>query len=105
MNLGNNGANNSGTNGIGNGSKDLVKGGQFLTNFDNSIQNYVHYVSLIPESFYVQDDDVAWWVDSGATSHVCKDKRLFETLTPLEDGSMLKMGDEYFISSLWSRCR
>ena len=29
---------------------------------------------------YVQDDDIAWWVDSGATSHVCKDLHWFKSL-------------------------
>ena len=88
---------NSRANGKVNGSSTQVKGGQFLTNFDNSNQTYVYYVSFIPESFYVQDDDVASWIDSEATNHVCKDKRMFETLTPLEDGSVLKMGDDSFI--------
>ncbi|CAH9137779.1 unnamed protein product [Cuscuta epithymum] len=74
-------------------SKDLFprKGGQFLTNFDNSVQNYV---SFIPESFYAQGDDCAWWIDSGATSHVCKDKGWFEDLELMEVGSFLRMGEE-----------
>ena len=36
--------------------------------------------SLIPESFYVQDDDAAWWVDSEATSHICRDRRCFQSM-------------------------
>ena len=92
MNLGNNGVGNSGANGSGNGSKDPIKGGQYLKNFDNSEHNYVYYVSLIPESFYVQDDDVALWIDPGATNHVHKDERLFEALASLEDGLVLCMG-------------
>ena len=50
-------------------------------------------VSQISEAFYVQDDNVAWWIDSGATSHVCKDLRWFKDFQPIEDGSMLKMGN------------
>ncbi|KAK9671619.1 hypothetical protein RND81_12G042700 [Saponaria officinalis] len=38
----------------------------------------VNYVPLISEAFYVQDDDVSWWIDSGATKHVCKDRHWFE---------------------------
>ena len=65
----NNGAGNSG--GGNNGSNGSTpKEGQIISNLDNS-KNYV--CSLIPESFYVQDDDCAWWVDSGATSHICRD--------------------------------
>ena len=40
-----------------------------------------------------KDDNVAWWIDSGATSHVCKDLRWFKDFQPIEDGSMLKMGN------------
>ncbi|XP_076926372.1 uncharacterized protein LOC143589518 [Bidens hawaiensis] len=39
------------------------------------------------------DDMLAWWVDSGATSHVCKDLKWFETFEPIEDGSVLRMGN------------
>ncbi|GJX18312.1 zinc finger, CCHC-type containing protein [Tanacetum coccineum] len=42
----------------------------------------------------IQDDDVAWWVDSGATMHVCKDRYWFNTYESLNDGSILHMGNE-----------
>nr|KAJ0210442.1 hypothetical protein LSAT_V11C400201490 [Lactuca sativa] len=48
---------------------------------------------MISEEFYVQDDKVAWWVDSGATSHVCKDLYWFKDFQPIEDGSVVKMGN------------
>ncbi|KAJ9553005.1 hypothetical protein OSB04_017050 [Centaurea solstitialis] len=41
-----------------------------------------------------KEDDVAWWIDSGATSHVCKDRRWFKSLEPVEDGFVLHMGNE-----------
>ncbi|GKB95625.1 zinc finger, CCHC-type containing protein [Tanacetum coccineum] len=41
-----------------------------------------------------KDDDVAWWVDSGATVHVCKDRCYFKTYESLNDGSILHMGNE-----------
>ncbi|MFS8032553.1 putative RNA-directed DNA polymerase [Helianthus anomalus] len=71
-------------------SKDPKQQGQKLNLNYNSD---VNYVSLISEAFYVQDDSVAWWYDSGATSHVCKDRRWFKDLTLIEDGSVLKMGN------------
>ncbi|GKB90021.1 hypothetical protein Tco_0962293 [Tanacetum coccineum] len=40
------------------------------------------------------DDDVAWWVDSGATVHVCKDRCWFKNYESLNDGSILHMGNE-----------
>nr|KAJ0219563.1 hypothetical protein LSAT_V11C300133250 [Lactuca sativa] len=44
-------------------------------------------------TFYVQGDNVAWWVDSGATSHVCKELYWFKDFQPIEDGSIVKMGN------------
>nr|GEW87378.1 zinc finger, CCHC-type [Tanacetum cinerariifolium] len=41
-------------------------------------------------------DVIAWWIDSGATTHVCKDHCWFKTFEPVEDGSVLCMGDEHF---------
>ncbi|GJR11429.1 zinc finger, CCHC-type containing protein [Tanacetum coccineum] len=41
-------------------------------------------------------DAIAWWIDSGATTHVCKDCCWFKTYEPVEDGSVLYMGDEHF---------
>ncbi|GKE54130.1 hypothetical protein Tco_1489286, partial [Tanacetum coccineum] len=41
-------------------------------------------------------DAIAWWIDSGATTHVCKDRCWFKTFKPVEDGFVLYMGDEYF---------
>nr|GEU94985.1 zinc finger, CCHC-type [Tanacetum cinerariifolium] len=37
-------------------------------------------------------DAIAWWIDSGATTHVCKDRFRFKTYEPMEDGSVLYMG-------------
>ncbi|GJX53142.1 zinc finger, CCHC-type containing protein [Tanacetum coccineum] len=40
------------------------------------------------------DDDVAWWVDSGANVHLFKDRCWFKTYESLNDGSILHMGNE-----------
>ncbi|KAJ9556935.1 hypothetical protein OSB04_011549 [Centaurea solstitialis] len=74
------------------GSKDPEKqSGMFVVPVDRSVENF--YVSMISESFYVQDDDISWWVDSGATCHVCKNLQWFKDFKPIEDGSLLKMGN------------
>nr|GEV81628.1 zinc finger, CCHC-type [Tanacetum cinerariifolium] len=41
-------------------------------------------------------DAIAWWIDSGATTHVCKDRCWFKTFEPVEDGYALYMGDDHF---------
>nr|GEV89218.1 zinc finger, CCHC-type [Tanacetum cinerariifolium] len=41
-----------------------------------------------------QVNDVAWWVDSRATVHVCKDRCWFKTYESLNDGSILHMKNE-----------
>nr|GEU69451.1 putative RNA-directed DNA polymerase, eukaryota, reverse transcriptase zinc-binding domain protein [Tanacetum cinerariifolium] len=59
----------------------------------------------IEDSLRAQDSDkgkgkevdaIAWWVDSGATTHVCKDRCWFKTYEPVEDGYVLYMGDDHF---------
>ncbi|GJZ63363.1 zinc finger, CCHC-type containing protein [Tanacetum coccineum] len=41
-------------------------------------------------------DAIAWWIDSGATTHVCKYRCWFKTYEPVEDESVLYMGDDLF---------
>ncbi|GJY77377.1 zinc finger, CCHC-type containing protein [Tanacetum coccineum] len=82
-------ANGSGTNGLVDGSTNSLKGQNM---FNKSFQ--VYYVTYVSEAYYVRDDDVAWWVDSGATIHVCKDRCWFKTYESLNDGSILHMGNE-----------
>ena len=41
----------------------------------------------------VLEDDNAWWIDSGATKHVCKDRSLFKSYKAMDDGSVLYMGN------------
>nr|GEZ42857.1 zinc finger, CCHC-type [Tanacetum cinerariifolium] len=76
-----------------NGSKDLEKQQGYNSYFMQNFYNVLHYVSVISDAFYVQDDEVAWWVDSGATSHVCKDLRWFQVCKSIEYGSFVKMGN------------
>ncbi|GJW44171.1 zinc finger, CCHC-type containing protein [Tanacetum coccineum] len=82
-------ANDSGTNGSVDGSTNSLKGQNM---FNKSFQ--VYYVTYVSEAYYVHADDVAWWVHSGATVHVCKDICWFKTYESLNDGSILHMGNE-----------
>ncbi|GKB96153.1 hypothetical protein Tco_0982290, partial [Tanacetum coccineum] len=82
-------ANGSGTKGSIDGSSNSLKRHNMV---NKSIQ--VYYFSYVSEAYFVQDDDVAWWVDSGAIVHVCKDGCWFKTYESLNDGSILHMGNK-----------
>ncbi|GJU29442.1 hypothetical protein Tco_1173031 [Tanacetum coccineum] len=87
--------NNANTGGSGKGCKDQSQDqGQNLVPVWNSFVKY--YVSLISEAFYVQVDAIMWWIDSSVTTHVCINRCWFKTFEPVEDGSVLYMGDEHF---------
>nr|GEV31184.1 zinc finger, CCHC-type [Tanacetum cinerariifolium] len=40
-------------------------------------------------------DAIAWWIDSGATTHVCKDRCWLKIYELVEDRSVLYMGDDH----------
>ncbi|GKC06242.1 zinc finger, CCHC-type containing protein [Tanacetum coccineum] len=88
VNVGNK-ANGLGTKGSVDGSSNSLKS-QIM--FNKSLQ--VYYVTYVSEAYFVQDNDVAWWVDSGATVHVCKDRYWFKTYESLTDESILHMGNQ-----------
>ncbi|GKE05343.1 zinc finger, CCHC-type containing protein [Tanacetum coccineum] len=82
-------ANGSDTKGSVDGSSKSLKGQNM---FNKSLQ--VYYVTYVSKACFVQDDDVAWWIDSGASVHVCKDRCWFKTYKVLNDGSLIHMGNE-----------
>ncbi|GKU99886.1 hypothetical protein SLEP1_g12666 [Rubroshorea leprosula] len=50
------------------------------------------FIAVISE-INLMEDDTAWWIDSGATKHVCKDKSLFKTLKLEPEGNVLYVGN------------
>ena len=52
---------------------------------------YNNFVAMISEAFTLEEEK-SWWVDSGATRHVCNDQAMFKTYEPLD--SMLYMGNQ-----------
>nr|GEV37580.1 hypothetical protein [Tanacetum cinerariifolium] len=61
---------------------------------DNPTVEQVYYVTYVSKAYFVKDNDVAWWVDSGATVRMCKDRCCFKTYESLNDGSILHMKNE-----------
>ncbi|GJZ30148.1 zinc finger, CCHC-type containing protein [Tanacetum coccineum] len=81
--------------GSGKGSKDHSQ--DQCQNLVPVWNRFIKYsVSLISEAFYVQVNAIAWWIDSGATTHVCKYRCWFKTYELVEDGFVLYMGDDHF---------
>nr|GEW57034.1 zinc finger, CCHC-type [Tanacetum cinerariifolium] len=87
-NVGNKG-NGSCTKGSRDGSFNPMKGQNM---FNKSLQ--IYYVTYVSKAYFVQVNDVAWWVDSRATVHVCKYRCWFKTYESLNDGSILHMKKE-----------
>nr|GEZ79147.1 uncharacterized protein [Tanacetum cinerariifolium] len=50
-------------------------------------------VSMIYEVTLVSSNNSDWWVDSGATHHVCTDKSMFHSFRAVENGEKLYMGN------------
>nr|GEY45875.1 hypothetical protein [Tanacetum cinerariifolium] len=64
--------------------KKKQDGGNDNKNKDNN------FVAMIFEAFSLEEEK-SWWVDSGATRHVCNDQTMFNTYEPSD--SMLYMGN------------
>nr|GEU67888.1 zinc finger, CCHC-type [Tanacetum cinerariifolium] len=88
VNVGNK-ANGLGIKGIVDGSSNSLNGQKMFNKF---LQ--VYYVTYVSKAYFVHDDDVACWVGSRVTVHVCKDRCWFKTYKSLIDGSILHMGNE-----------
>ena len=50
------------------------------------------FVAVISEVNILEDVD-DWWINSGATRHVCNDKSFFNTYESVDDGTILYMGN------------
>nr|GMD06645.1 Retrovirus-related Pol polyprotein from transposon TNT 1-94 [Ipomoea batatas] len=63
-------------------------------NMDDSIA-IASIIDKLPPSWKKSDD--SWWVDTGATRHVCKDINLYKIYNGLEDGPSMYMGNDYMV--------
>ncbi|GJX54803.1 zinc finger, CCHC-type containing protein [Tanacetum coccineum] len=83
-----------GNNVAGSSVVNMVKHNNSFRYNDNKGKRKHHDNTKADPNKKSKDDDVAWWVDSGATVHVCKDRCWFKTYEFLNDGSILHMGNE-----------
>nr|GMD17865.1 zinc finger, CCHC-type [Ipomoea batatas] len=80
----------SGDHGQGSGQ---WKQGKIINLVSDSTENFI---AMISEVYVMQTDD-SWWVDTGATRHVCKDMNLYKSYKNLEDGPSLYMGNDSMV--------
>ncbi|CAN1824884.1 Retrovirus-related Pol polyprotein from transposon TNT 1-94, partial [Linum perenne] len=63
------------------------------TNLMNVVIKNVDLVAVVSEVNLVASNTREWWIDTGATRHVCSDKKMFNTIEEVEDGGKLFMGN------------
>ena len=75
-----------------------TKGDHFILNKQSSFDVCLMNTNIS----IVQDDPMSWFIDSGATRHVCGNKHLFKTLHKVVDGESLH-GEQFFCQGPWKR--
>ena len=53
----------------------------------------IDLTTIISEVNSVGSNPMEWWIDTGATHHVCFDKKMFSTFEPIEIGEKVFMGN------------
>ena len=53
----------------------------------------IDLTAVISEVNLVGSNPKEWWIDTGATRHVCSDKKMFSTFEPIEIGKKVFMGN------------
>ena len=53
----------------------------------------IDLTAVISEVNLVGSNPKKWWIDTGATRHVCSDKMMFSTFEPIETGEKVFMGN------------
>ncbi|GJY88177.1 hypothetical protein Tco_0502805 [Tanacetum coccineum] len=80
-----------GNNVVGHSVINMVEHNNSSKYNDNKGKRKHHDNKRVDPNKKSKDDDVVWWVDLGATVHVCKDRCGFKTYDSLNDGSILHM--------------
>ena len=53
----------------------------------------INLITVISEVSLVGSNPKEWWIDNGATLHVCSDKKMFSTFEPIETREKVYMGN------------
>ena len=64
----------------------------------------IDLTTVISEVNLVGSNPKEWWIDIGATRHVCYDKKMFSTFEPIETGEKVFMGN-FATSDIKGHCK
>ena len=64
----------------------------------------IDLTTVIFEVNLVGSNPKEWWIDTGATRHVCSDKKMFSTFEPIETGEKMFMGN-FATSDIKGQCK
>ena len=53
----------------------------------------IDLTAIISKVNLVGSNPKEWWIDTGATRHVCYDKKMFSPFEPIESGEKVFMGN------------
>ncbi|RVW97088.1 Retrovirus-related Pol polyprotein from transposon TNT 1-94 [Vitis vinifera] len=53
----------------------------------------IDLTAVVSEVNLVGSNPKEWWIDTGATRHVCSDQKMFSTFEPIENGEKVFMGN------------
>ena len=55
--------------------------------------SYMNLLAVVSEVNFIGSNTKEWWVDIGATRHVCSDKKMFSSYQTIDNGEQLFMGN------------
>ena len=53
----------------------------------------MNLLAVVSEVNFNGNNTKEWWVDTGATCHVCSDKKMFSSYQAIDNGEQLFMGN------------
>ncbi|RVW13910.1 Retrovirus-related Pol polyprotein from transposon TNT 1-94 [Vitis vinifera] len=72
--------------------KNKPKEANVIDNITKNVYD-IDLTAVVSEVNLVGSNPKEWWIDTGATRHVCSDKKMFSTFEPIENGEKVFMGN------------
>ncbi|RVW85618.1 Retrovirus-related Pol polyprotein from transposon TNT 1-94 [Vitis vinifera] len=72
--------------------KNKPKEANVIDDITKNVSN-IDLTVVVSEVNLVGSNPKEWWIDTGATRHVCSDKKMFSTFEPIKNGEKVFMGN------------